>query len=71
VTILGGIGFVGGGIMVLLFMFYSQLGLTSTLAYAVVFGILAVSALWYVLAKRAQKGRGINVEYAFKEIPPE
>ena len=71
VTILGGIGFVGGGIMVLLFMFYSQLGLTSTLAYVVVFGVLAVSALWYVLAKRAQKGRGINVEYAFKEIPPE
>ncbi len=71
VTILGGIGLVGGGIMVLLFMFYAQLGLTSTLAYAVVFGIIIVSALWYFLAKNAQKGRGINVDYAFKEIPPE
>jgi amino acid transporter len=71
VTILGAIGFVLGGAMVLMFMFYSQLGLTSTLAYVVVFGVLAFSAIWYFLAKNAQKSRGINVEFAFKEIPPE
>ena len=71
VTILGVIGFVLGGAMVLMFMFYSQLGLTSTLAYTVVFGVLIVSAIWYFLAKNAQKARGINVDFAFKEIPPE
>ena len=71
VTILGGIGFVLGAFMVLLFMFYPQLGLTSTLAYIVVFGVLIVSAIWYLLVKRAQSARGINVDYAFKEIPPE
>lgn len=71
VTILGGLGFVFGGGMVLSFMFVPQLGLTSPLAYTVVFGVIAVSAIWYFLAKAAQKRRGINVEYAFKEIPPE
>ena len=71
VTVLGAIGFVFGGVMVLMFMFYPQLGLTSTLAYVVVFGVLALSAIWYFLAKNAQKAKGINVEYAFKEIPPE
>ena len=71
VTILGIIGFVLGGAMVLMFMFYSQLGLTSTLAYTVVFGVLLVSAIWYFVAKNAQKSKGINVDYAFKEIPPE
>lgn len=71
VTILGAIGFVLGGVMLIMFMFYSQLGLTSTLAYTVVFGVLAVSWIWYMLAKSAQKSRGINVDYAFKEIPPE
>ncbi len=71
VTILGGIGFVFGGVMVLMFMFYGQLGLTSGLAYGVVFGVLAFSAIWYFIVKRTQKARGINVEYAFKEIPPE
>ncbi len=71
ITVLGAIGFVLGGAMVLMFMFYSQLGLTSTLAYVVVFGVLALSGIWYFLAKSAQKAKGINVEYAFKEIPPE
>jgi len=47
------------------------LGLTSNLAYIVVFAVLAFSAIWYLLAKNAQKAKGINVEYAFKEIPPE
>ena len=36
-----------------------------------VFGVLAVSIIWYFLAKMVQRSRGINVEYAFKEIPPE
>ena len=71
VTILGAIGFVFGGVMVLMFMFYPQLGLTSTLAYVVVFGVLVLSAIWYFLAKNAQKAKGINVDFAFKEIPPE
>jgi hypothetical protein len=54
-----------------MFMFDARLGLTSTLAYSVVFGILAVSAIWYFVAKSAQKSKGINVDFAFKEIPPE
>ena len=71
VTVFGAIGFILGGAMVLMFMFYSQLGLTSTLAYVVVFGVLLFSAIWYFIAKNAQKSKGINVDYAFKEIPPE
>ncbi|HLF73829.1 MAG TPA: APC family permease [Anaerolineales bacterium] len=71
VTILGVIGFVLGGVMVLMFMLYSQLGLTSTLAYAVVFGVLAFSAAWYYIVKYTQRSKGINVDFAFKEIPPE
>ena len=71
VTILGALGFVLGGVMVMMFMLYPQLGLTSALAYWVVFGVLAFSWIWYMIVKNAQKSRGINVDYAFKEIPPE
>jgi amino acid transporter len=71
VTVLGFIGFILGGVMLLMFMFYSQLGLTSMLAYGVVLGVLALAAIWYLVMKSAQKSRGINVDYAFKEIPPE
>ena len=34
-------------------------------------GVLAVAVVWYLLAKMIQRSRGINVDYAFKEIPPE
>jgi amino acid transporter len=71
VTILGGVGFVFGAAMVLSYLLAPQLGLVSTLAYSVVFGIIALSAIWYFLAKAAQRRRGINVDFAFKEIPPE
>ena len=71
VTIFGLIGAIVGGVMVLMFMFSSALGLTSVLAYQVVFGVLAVSIIWYFLARMVQRSHGINVDYAFKEIPPE
>jgi type III secretory pathway component EscT len=70
-TVLGILGTLLGAVFVLMFMFYDVLGLTSSLAYTVVFGVLLVSAIWYFLARSAQKARGINVDFAFKEIPPE
>ena len=33
--------------------------------------IVVVSVVMYILARNSRKARGINVEYAFKEIPPE
>ena len=57
--------------MVLMFIFYDAFGLNTPLAQEVVIGVLVVSLVWYVLAKTIQKSRGIDVTYAFKEIPPE
>ncbi|MGH2408015.1 MAG: amino acid permease [Candidatus Limnocylindrales bacterium] len=71
VTVVGAIGFVAGTIFLILFLTNSQLGLTSQLAYTVVGGILIFSALWYVVTKLVRRQAGINVEYAFKEVPPE
>jgi len=71
VTVLGVLGFIFGTIMLVMFMFDPRLGLVSPLAYGIVFGVLAVSAIWYFFAKNTQKSKGINVDYAFKEIPPE
>jgi APA family basic amino acid/polyamine antiporter len=71
VTVLGGLGALFGFAMVASYLIYPQLGVATTLGFTVVFAIIAVSAIWYFLAKAAQKRRGINVDYAFKEIPPE
>ena len=81
ITILGGVGAVLGTLMVATFLFSSQLGVLGNWdftdfpshlwAQIVALAIIVISAVWYLIAKSGQKSRGINVEYAFKEIPPE
>jgi APA family basic amino acid/polyamine antiporter len=77
ITVLGVLGGILGVLMVLAFLFAPQLGVLGAWSLAnpwpqvIAFGIILVSWIWYVLAKRAQKSKGINVDFAFKEIPPE
>jgi amino acid transporter len=81
ITVLGVLGGILGTLMVLAFLFAPQLGVlgnwnfenfpSGVWAQIIAFGIILISWIWYVLAKNAQKSRGINVDFAFKEIPPE
>jgi amino acid transporter len=81
VTVLGVLGSMLGILMVLAFLFAPQLGVlgnwnfedfpSGLWAQIIAFGIILVSAIWYVIVKSAQKSRGINVDFAFKEVPPE
>jgi APA family basic amino acid/polyamine antiporter len=81
ITVLGVLGGVVGVLMVAAFLLAPQLGVlgnwnfenfpSNLWAQIIAFGIILISLIWYLLAKNAQKARGINVDYAFKEIPPE
>jgi amino acid transporter len=46
-------------------------GLYDLRAQLIALGVVLVSVIMYYWAKNSQKSKGINVEYAFKEIPPE
>nr|MBI2904011.1 APC family permease [Chloroflexota bacterium] len=46
-------------------------GLFELRAQVMAFGAILVCLVWYLYTKNLQKSRGVNVEYAFKEIPPE
>jgi APA family basic amino acid/polyamine antiporter len=77
ITVLGTLGGIFGILMVGAYLFAPQLGVLGTWSAAnpwpqvLAFGIILVSWIWYVVAKSAQKSKGINVDFAFKEIPPE
>jgi amino acid transporter len=71
VTIVGTIGAVAGVWFLWAFLTSPELGLTSDLAYYVVAGILAFALGWYLVTKYVRRSRGINVDFAFREIPPE
>jgi APA family basic amino acid/polyamine antiporter len=78
------LGLLGGGLgqaMVLAFLLAPALGVlgawdfsafpTHLWAQVIAFGLIAFCFVWYWLTKRQQKAKGINIDYAFKEIPPE
>jgi len=46
-------------------------GLYELRAQLIALGVILISLIMYYWAKAVQKRKGINVEYAFKEIPPE
>jgi APA family basic amino acid/polyamine antiporter len=82
--LLSALGLLGGGFgmaMVVAFLLSPALGVlgnwdfsgfpSSLLAQIVAVAIIVISAVWYVIVKARQRAKGINVEYAFKEIPPE
>lgn len=71
VTLVGLLGAAFGVVFLYLFLTNEQLGLTSQLAYTVVGGVLLFSAAWYLIAKTLRRQSGVDVSYAFREIPPE
>ena len=71
VTVIGLLGSAAGVVFLYMFITNAQLGLTTQLANTVVGGVLLFSAAWYLIAKQVRKSRGIDVSFAFKEIPPE
>jgi basic amino acid/polyamine antiporter, APA family len=81
ITVLGVLGGILGTLMVLAFLFAPQLGVlgnwnfenfpSGLWAQIIAFGIILLSAIWYIAVKSSQRSKGINVEFAFKEVPPE
>ncbi len=71
VTIVGILGVITGGVMVISFLVFPQFGLTGTVPYALVAGIIVISIIWFFVAKSRQQTRGIDIGNAFREIPPE
>jgi APA family basic amino acid/polyamine antiporter len=78
------LGMLGGGFgmaMVLSFLLSPALGVlgnwdftdfpTHLWSQILAFGIILFCIVWYAWTKRSQKAKGINIDFAFKEIPPE
>ncbi len=81
---LSALGMLGGGLgmaMVVTYLLSPQLGVLGAWDFSdfpthlwpqvIAFGIIVVSGLWYLISKSLQRSKGINVDFAFKEIPPE
>ncbi len=74
VTVFGILGFIFGAFMVGSFLFVKDLGLAysvDALPYYIVLGTAVFGLLVYWVMRTVKAQKGIKVEYAFAEIPPE
>jgi basic amino acid/polyamine antiporter, APA family len=71
VTVFGIIGFIFGAWACIMFLTHSAYGLKGTTPYIVVGGIILVSLIGYWIGRIINSGKGIDVNYAFLEVPPE
>ena len=74
VTLIGALGFLFGAFMVGSFLFVEDLGLAfsnDAFPYYIVAGTAAFGLIVYWIMRTLKAQKGINVEYAFAEIPPE
>lgn len=74
VTWVGAIGFLTGAFMVGSFLFVKDLGLaysSDAFPYYIVAGTAAFGLIVYWIMRSVRASKGVKVEYAFAEIPPE
>jgi APA family basic amino acid/polyamine antiporter len=71
VTILGMIGFVLGAIASAMFLINPAYGLKNTVGYVIVAGVFVGCLIAYWITRFYQRGKGIDLSYAFLEVPPE
>jgi len=71
VTVFGVIGFVFGLAAEIAFLAHAGYGLKGTTPYIVVGAIFVVCLVFYWIGRQYNKGKGIDVNYAFLEVPPE
>jgi APA family basic amino acid/polyamine antiporter len=74
VSVVGALGFLLGGFMVAAFFFVPELGLAYSsdgLPWLIVLGTAALGLIVYFVMRSVRASKGLKVEYAFAEIPPE
>ncbi len=75
VTLAGIGGVIVLGALMLLFIFNSTInstfGVTARLSLSFMLGVVIVGILWYIGAYFINRGRGVDVSLAYREIPPE
>jgi amino acid transporter len=74
VTVVGILGFIFGSFMIAAFLFRPELGLaysSDAVPYLIVAGTALFGLIVYFVMRQYRAQRGVKVQYAFAEIPPE
>lgn len=71
ITILGIIGAVVNIIILVYYLFFPDLGVFNPLSLSVIIGIYLFWLIYYYVRRAYMKSKGIDVELAFRQVPPD
>ncbi|MDH5712936.1 MAG: APC family permease [Candidatus Bathyarchaeota archaeon] len=59
------------GFITYLYLSLPEFGVATAASLGFIIGVYVLGAVWYIVARAYQKRKGVPIELAFKEIPPE
>lgn len=71
ITVAGSIGFLVGAALTVANLLAPELGLTDSKARILLLGTLLVAAIWFFVNRAFLRTRGVDLDLAFKQVPPE
>ena len=71
ISIVGAIALLAGGSVTVMNLIFPELGFTTWSGRLLLILSLALSALWFLGYRAYMKSKGINIDLAFKQVPPE
>jgi len=71
ITVVGVLAAIASGSLVAVYLTAPELGYNAPVPIVYTAGILLVCAIWYFVNAAYQKRRGVDINQAFKELPPE
>ena len=71
ITVCGAITFLAAGGVTLMNLIYPELGFTTTAARLLLLLSLVVAAVWFFAYRAFQKNRGVDIDLAYRQVPPE
>jgi amino acid transporter len=71
ITVVGAITFLAAGGVTVMNLIYPELGFTTTSARLLLLLSLVVSAVWFFAYRAYQRRQGVDIDLAFRQVPPE
>jgi amino acid transporter len=71
VTLAGAITFLAAGAVTLMNLIVPELGFTTTASRLLLLLSVVVAIVWFFLFRAYQRQRGVDIDLAFKQVPPE
>lgn len=71
ISIIGVLGAIVSGALFVVYLTAPELGYNAPVPILYTFGILVICAIWYFVNAAYQKRQGVDINQAFRELPPE